>query len=152
MRTNNNGDVYEWEAPRPKVKIPAGAIDLWDWVKPSTYHYSYSNPESQNALAKATAGFPDFIRRNDYDVHSAYSDRLCSWDAKRFDEVCKLLGGDQVWAYKAQAMNDSELKEVAKIAFDLKELPDHVRIIHTYNVSNGYSCPVIEALCKKGKL
>ena len=35
------------------------------------------------------------------------------------------------------------------MALNLKREPTHVRIVHWFNVSNGYSCPTVQALVSK---
>jgi len=119
-------------------------------VQPRTDYYHYSNPTSQNALICETSGFPEAYDKHEYECHSAYSDRLQQWDAKHYDKLCKLIGaGDQVWAYTLSGKSQEQLKKIAQFAFNLKELPEFVRFIHCFNVATGYSCPVIEAICKK---
>lgn len=46
---------------------------------------------------------------------------------------------EQAWAYSLQCFSDEKLREIAQVAFDLSEPPEHVRFIHAFNVSNGYS-------------
>jgi hypothetical protein len=119
-------------------------------VKYPCGHYSYSNPRSQGALICQTKGFPDQYDPDLDEVHSAYSDRLASWDRAHFNKICEKIGtGDQGWSDKLQGQSDEFLKELGKLAFKLGKLPDHVRVVHHYNVSNGYSCPTIEVVCEK---
>ncbi len=47
------------------------------------------------------------------------------------------------------AYSDQKLREFAQWALNLSVLPTHVRIVHHYNVSNGYSCPTVEAVYEK---
>lgn len=133
-----------------EVKIPKGANRLE--VKPQTYYYHYSNPDSQGALIGETSGFPDFYFPSETIVHSAYSDRLRSWDSKRYDKACKLFGSyEQGWAQRFESVDTLTLKKFAKILFKMKSLPYAVRLVHYYNVSSGYSCPVVIALEHKKK-
>ena len=119
-------------------------------LKPPTQYYHYSNEHSQNALITQTRGYPSKREQAQYIDHSAYSDRLAGWDYDHFKQLCKMIGGgDQAWAYKLQGLKDPELLKIAQFAFNLPELPAHARFIHCFNVSSGYSCPVIVALVKK---
>ena len=43
-------------------------------------------------------------------------------------------------------IRDTNLKELAKIMFNLDKLPNHVRVVYWYNVSNGYPCPSFECI------
>lgn len=121
-------------------------------VKPPTFNNHYSNPDSQNALIAQTADFPGFFKDSEYDHHVAYSDRLQGWDSKNYRLLTDFIGtGDQNWTVMS-AWSDNRLQQMAQIAFKLDELPTHVRVIHAFNVSNGYSCPVIVALSAKNQL
>lgn len=149
---SNNGDYYyrtmPEERPEDDREPRADEIKL-EAVKPGTYNYSYSNSASQGALIDETEGFPRFVNKNKFEIHSAYSDRLQMWDHKRMEKVCEMIGGgDQVWAYKVPG---KDLRKIAQVAFNLKSEPEHVRFIHYFNVATGYSCPVILAICKKEK-
>lgn len=148
-------DDYEFDhhrrfpEQRKKRTVPAGWHELTE-PKPRTYQYSYSNEASQGALICETAGFPDAYNPATHECHSAYSDRMASWDNKRFVEACKLAGGgDQAWAYRLPALSPQKLREFAQFALKLESPPAHVRIVHHYNVSNGYSCPTVEAITEK---
>lgn len=112
-------------------------------------YYYYSNPSCQGAVICETNGCPEKGRTAAYDTHSAYSDRLYDWDKERYNRVRDLIGGgDQVWAYKLPELSQSKWREIAKEAFDLDRLPDHVRFVFYYNVSSGYACPVIIAFLR----
>ena len=116
-------------------------------VKPRTHYYHYSHPESQGALITQTLGFPEQYEPSTHDFHCAYADRIQSWDSARFDNACKLAGtGEQGWAYKLPSMSDEQLREFAKVALNLPAMPEHVRIVHYFNVASGYSCPTVEAI------
>lgn len=131
---------------RPKVKVPLGAKEF-DQIKPQTDYYHYSNPDSQGALIGETYGFPDFYFPSRQTVHYAYSDRLRGWDTLTFDKACKLIGGyEQIWAYKFNLALDETKMEFARILFNLDKPPVAVRMVHYYNVSSGYSCPVVIAV------
>jgi len=146
-------DGYFWahEEPRRPTRPPT-VNEIVLEVKPPCGNYSYSNPASQGALIAETSDFPFYLNKITHECHSAYSDRLCSWDSKHFDRLCALIGGgDQVWAYRLWGAGDQRLKEIAQFAFHMDELPGHVRVIHYYNVSSGYSCPVIVAIARKKK-
>lgn len=130
---------------RPKLK--RGMIAICEDLKPPTNYYHYSNPASQGALAAETSSFPPGYFPKKELVASAYSDRIQSWDAKRFRDACGIIGGgDQVWCHVASSLSDDQLRHFAQVALNLHTLPKHVRIIHYYNVSNGYSCPVVLAI------
>lgn len=117
--------------------------------KPECHIYSYSNPDSQGALICETKDFPDNYDPEIHEYHAAYSDRIQGWDPERFKRACEIAGGgDQSWSRLIGA-SDSKLKEFAFVALALPKKPEHVRVVHHYNVSNGYSCPTIEAVIKK---
>lgn len=119
-------------------------------VNPPCGWYHYSQPRSQNALICKTKGFPLGYDPETEKVVSAYSDRIMQWDGKRFDEACEIAGGgDQGWASRLPNLTDSRLKEFARVALGLDDKPLHVRVVHHFNVSNGYSCPTVEAICHK---
>lgn len=144
---NKFGEHYYKRTITKKVKIPKGCIDLWKDVKSPVYNYSYSNELSQNALICTTANFPSFINPKEFELCSAYSDRLAGWDYAHYQELCKMVGcGEQAWAYKLSGLGDEKLKEIAKFAFKKTKFPIHVRFIHAYNIATGYSCPIIQAI------
>ena len=119
-------------------------------VKPRTHYYHYSNPASQGAIICETLDYPDAFNPEDFECVSAYSDRMHSWDAERFEKACQLAGGgEQGWAYSLPKLSHEDLKEFARVALNLKREPTHVRIVHWFNVSNGYSCPTVQALVSK---
>ena len=150
-----NYSIFDYEdgdyQPEPvKVKVPNGCVKTTE-PKPPTYSYHYNNPESQGALMAETDNFPGYYNPKKESIHTAYSDRLASWDYNNFKKLCAFAGtGDQGW-HVLQSFSDDRLKEFAQIAFKLDKLPKHVQIIHYYNVSNGYSCPVVVAITDKGK-
>lgn len=121
---------------------------------PPTFYYHYSNPESQGALVYETKGFPDSYDRETEEIHEAYSDRLQQWDAENFKRLSMLLYGqddfgDQGWSYDLPKLGDDGLREFARVAFKQEHKPKHVRVIHYFNVSNGFNCPVIAAIFDK---
>jgi len=114
--------------------------------KPAVSYYHYSNSDSQGALICETDGFPDSVPVG-MEYNCAYSDRIASWDYEKCKKACELAGGgDQVWAYRLPNLTIERLREFAKVALFLPTLPVHIRVIHWYNVSNGYSCPTVEAI------
>jgi len=120
MRHNvygNSGYFYEEEPrKRPDRQPQVNEIIMLE-VKPKTDHYHYSNPDSQGALVAETADFPFFVDKNVYEVTSAYSDRLQSWDSKHFNSLCALIGGgDQVWTSRLAEANDQRLREIGQFA------------------------------------
>lgn len=137
---------------KPKRQpIPKGCHEISE-AKPKTGYYHYSNENSQGALVCETRSFPSFFNPETQDYHSAYSDRLAGWDYDNFEKVCEFVGtGDQGWCYRLSSFTDDKLKEFAQLALKLDKLPKHVRIVHHYSVSNGYSCPTIEAITDKEK-
>lgn len=148
MMDKSRSYVYKDGGMMNKKNWRSGA--LWVGVKPPTDYYHYSNPESQNALIACTSDFPDELNRNTHDLHSAYSDRLYSWDHDRFHRVCEIAGcGSLMWGHKATIFDDARLKAMAKEAFDLTEEPEHARLIHAFNVATGYSCPVLQAISRR---
>lgn len=144
-----NYTLYPKPAPAPPLK--KGMTPLWsDRLKPPTYYYHYSNPASQGAVAAQTAGFPAGYYPNRESEASAYSDRIHSWDPERYKRACAIIGGGcQVWRTRASGVFDDVLRQFAQEALGLPVLPTHVRLIHYYNVSNGYSCPVVQAIYPK---
>jgi hypothetical protein len=149
--------------------------------KPPTHHYSYSNPASQGALIAQSSRWPTakpeqtrryasaygdtYLEPDDtkqqesaqvpagHRIASAYSDRLSSWDTARYRLICDAAGGgDQNWAYSVPRLGDKGLINLGAVAFNLKPAQVHsVRVVHHYNVSNGYSCPTIEVIYKPEK-
>lgn len=115
--------------------------------KRSVEYYHYSNASSQGALICETKNFPSNYNPERMGYSAEYSDRIASFDKERFEKACALArSGDQSWAYTLPKLSEAKLKEFAKVALDLQNTPEHVRIVHHFNVSNGYSCPVIEAI------
>jgi hypothetical protein len=137
---------------KPPRKLRANEIRL-EKAGPQTTIYSSSNPASQGALICETDDFPEVMNTKTHECVSEYSDRLAEWDYKHFQKLCKLIGtGVLGWAYKLQGLSPRRLLEVGKSAFKRDVLPEHVRFIHTFNVSSGFSCPVITAIFKIKKI
>jgi hypothetical protein len=131
------------------IKVPKG-MDRISPVKPRTDYYHYSRDDSQGALICQTKGFPNYFNGAIQDYCSAYSDRIMSWDYDRFEKACDIAGGgDSVWAYRLPSLSEGKLKEFAQVALNLSNLPTHVRVVHWFNVSSGYSCPTVEAIVDK---
>lgn len=146
---NLNGDVVYRNPYRSVPEIPAGARALDRPEYDYCHYYHYSNPESQNALICQTADFPDYVEPHQEHSH-AYSDRLRSWDSKHYSAICEMAGtGEQGWQQTLPRKSDAMLCVFAQFALKLPVLPLHVRIVHWYNVSTGYSCPTIEAIYDK---
>lgn len=114
--------------------------------KPRVEHYHYSNEKSQGALLVETDDFPETIDLETHGIHSAYEDRISEWDQERYQATREIAGGP--WM-SARDLSDEELRGFAKVAFGMEEPPCHARIIHYYNVSSGYSCPLLEAVFQK---
>lgn len=142
------------EDPRPwggRCRIPKGWKKLTR-PKPECGYCHYSNENSQGALICETVGFPDAYNPETEDVWCAYSDRISSWDSKRFARACKLAGsGEQNWSSCLLGKSDEKLKKFAMVALNLRLIPKHVQIVHHFNVSNGYSCPTVLAIFDKEK-
>lgn len=146
---NCNGDVFHKELRLKETDTRKWPRQL-ERPKPPCGYYHYSNDASQGSLICETPGFPGGYDPSTQDYHAAYSDRLSSWDRKRFEKLCEMArGGDQGWGSRLQNMTEDRLREFARVAFDLATPPAHVRVVHYFNVSNGYSCPTIEAICDK---
>lgn len=128
-------------------KAPAGCV-LFDVPKPRSHYNHYSNPASQGALICETLGFPEWFRKDSEQVSSAYSDRIAGWDYARFERACKIAEhGDQGWAQYLPRLSSEKLKEFAAVALDIEDKTVlHVRAVHYFNVSTGYSCPLIIAI------
>lgn len=79
---------------------------------------------------------------------SAYLDRISQWDYDRYKRANKIAGtGCQGWARNLPQLNEETLKEFAAVALNLEDKKIWaVRATHYYNASNGYSCPVVEAI------
>lgn len=145
-----------WTGPTPEgfamkeTPLPKG----WHRIsrpKPPCHSYHYSNPASQNALVCETADFPAGYNPATHDLFTAYSDRIAGWDRKRYERACAIAGtGDQGWAQRLPSLGDEKLIEFAKVALNIEDRTvTAVRIIHAFNVSNGYSCPVVMAVFEK---
>lgn len=138
----------EWRSRHDKPKIPAGHVAI-DKPRPRTYYNHYSNEASQGALICETPRFPKSYNPKTHELHSAYSDRISSWDRDRYDAACEIAGGGcQSWS---SSLHGKDLRQFATVALDLKSEPIAVRVVHYFNVSTGYSCPVVMAICKKPK-
>ena len=155
-----SGDWSEWgdsytdkhgfkrkAAPKPKkVIVPDGCRETYTPKHQRCDYYHYSNPNSQEALICQTPDFPAYFDPKTQDYQMAYSDRLQQWDWKAYKSLCDEYGGEQAWAYKLPGLSVKELLVFGQKALKLKQLPDAVRIVHHFNVSNGYSCPTVEAI------
>lgn len=114
------------------------------------WSFHYSNPQSQNALICQTPDFPDSYDPTTHSVSEAYSDRMQGWDYKHFRAICEMAGtGDQGWSRTLPRKSPEELRAFAQFALKLPVLPDHVRVVHWFNVGNGYSCPTVCAVYRK---
>jgi len=119
------------------------------------YHYTnhtfirfhYSCPESQGILLCQTPKFPTKINRDKWDIADGYSDRISGWYPEPFKRACKMLNGS--WADKLLHLSPDELRGFAKVLFDRKSLPVHVKVVYYFNVSSGYDCPYIIVLFDK---
>jgi hypothetical protein len=160
MVWTNHGETEEgytvqlWAMPdtRPAPKIPKGKhIIPIERAKPKSFYCHYSNPDCQGSLIAETGRFPDYYDETKMEYHSAYSDRLASWDYDHYRKLCDKYGGDQMWHNKLAMIGTKKLKEFAKMALKLEDTPAHVRVVYYFNVSNGYGCPVIIALTKKAE-
>lgn len=145
----NNDSDWNNDYNNKEVIIPKGMKKI-ERAKPRTFQYHYSNENSQGALICETANFPDFYNPKIEQYDAVYSDRIAAWDYKRFERACIIANaGDQNWAYKLPSLEENELKRFAQEALNLTFFPKHVRIIHYFNVSSGYSCPTVEAIYQK---
>ena len=113
--------------------------------KPPTFRYNYNNPASKGALVCETKNFPSEVDPKNY--LSVYVDRLA-----RNEELYHQLShefmdgkGNQGWTQKFLTMSDEQLKQFAKIAFQLEQQPQHVRVVFDYSIS-GSDCPCIEMI------
>lgn len=148
-----NGFGYYSTEPTPRreqPKLPAGHRRLARPAYEYCHYYHYSNPESQNALIVETKGFPNSFNPATHEVSEAYSDRMRQWDSKHYSAILAMVGtGEQGWPSALKGRADSWLCEFAQFALKLPVLPDHVQVVHWYNVSNGYSCPTVLAVYRK---
>jgi hypothetical protein len=82
------------------------------------------------------------------EITSAYSDRISQWDYARYKAANKIAGtGCQGWAQNLPKLSEKEFLRFASVALNLEEKKIFAaRAIHTFNASNGYSCPIIEAI------
>lgn len=78
----------------------------------------------------------------------AYSDRISQWDYARYERANKIAGtGCQGWAQRLPNLDEETLKRFAAVALNLEDKEIWaVRCTHWFNVSNGYSCPTVEAI------
>lgn len=130
------------------VRIPEDCFEFRE-PKPKCVYYSYNYPESQGALICQTDRFPKYVKQT-VTLFDAYSDRVMRYDSDRYFQAVEFLkSGCQSWAYKLQHISQDDLKKFAQILLGMPETPDHVRVVHYYNVSSGYSCPYVIAFCKK---
>lgn len=154
MKENNNFcDYFSYRKTIAKNPILPGMKEVDDsYVKPRTSYYHYSNPNSQGAIICEVGNF-DYYNPETESITSAYSDRLISWDSAHYEKVVKEfeISGDQAWAYNLPKLNNKDLIKFAKEMLKLPVLPRAVRVLHWYNVSNGYSSPSIEAIYKSKK-
>jgi len=137
----NTGLEYKYPSPMP---VHGSILNV---PKPSGVYYHYSNEDSQGALIRQTEGFPGWFDASVDNVNSVYSDRLNSERATRTNNI--IGGQDCVWSCRLKHAGDLKLKQAAQAALGLVELPTHVQVIHYFNVSTGYSCPVIAAIYPK---
>ena len=81
-------------------------------------------------------------------IASAYSDRISEWDYDRYKAANKIAGtGCQGWAQALPKLSEEEFLHFAAVALNLEGKKIFAaRAVHHYNVSNGYSCPTIEAI------
>ena len=114
--------------------------------EPKTFYYHYSNKNSQGALMNETTSFPKSFDDKIHDCYDAYTDRLMEWDYNNYQKACKVLNSDNT---SLQNASDEKLVEFAHIALKTPIKPEHVRVIHYFNVSTGFSCPLIVAVFKK---
>ena len=118
--------------------------------KPPSGYCHYSNPDSRGSLIVETPDFPPGYRPAKEEYFCTYSYRIAGWDLARFKAACDIAGGgDQTWAYRLPGLPMKALLEFAKVALGLAVQPKHVRVVHHYNVSNGFSCPTVEAIWDK---
>jgi len=119
-------------------------MHLFNVPKPKSFYNHYSNPQSQGALLCETMDFPKSFNDETQEVFDAYTDRMQEWDYKNYQKAIKIFNGNSM-----QNANDDQLKDYAHIALKTPVRPDHVRIVHYFNVSNGYSCPLVIAIFPK---
>lgn len=141
-------DCSYWQTlPPKKTKIPANGVKISRPDYYDCYYYHYSNPKSQNALIRGR-DFPDFYIQGKENYSVAYSDRICGWDWKHYNEIIKKFGvsGEQAWGQNLQKLSEKEFKAFCGEMLKIEKPIKHARAIHWYNVSNGYSCPTLEVI------
>jgi hypothetical protein len=81
-------------------------------------------------------------------IACAYSDRISQWDYARYEAANKIAGtGCQGWAQALPKLSEEEFLHFAAVALNLEDKKIFAaRAVHHFNVSNGYSCPTIEAI------
>ena len=112
--------------------------------KPKSHYNHYSNPASQGALMFETDNFPKQCSLDEFDALDGYTDRMQSWDYDQYQKACKVLKKPLV-----DNSSENQIKEFCRIYWKQENQPEHVRVIHFFNVSTGYSCPFVIALFKK---
>jgi hypothetical protein len=112
--------------------------------KPKSSYNHYSNPSCQGTLLCETQNFPKSFNDKVYEENEAYTDRMAEWDYENYRKSMDIFKGGSM-----EKAKDKTLKEFAQIAFKKSVLPKHVRIIYYFNVSSGYSCPLVIALFNK---
>jgi hypothetical protein len=134
----------------PEFERLAPGMTRIECPKPRCMWYGYNHPESQGAFICATPAFPPGYFKDQEIYDAAYSDRIHGWDSDRFNRACQLAGGgDQVWSSRLPSLSPDALRRFAMEAMNTPVMPKHVRVVHRYNVSNGYSCPTIEVIYDK---
>ena len=93
-----------------------------------------------------TENFPNRDQFHNYEYHSGRF-RKDLYDKEYFDNF---FTGIQGWQQHFKTfMTDERLKEIAKFAFKLETVPDHVQCVYRFDINVGYNCPDIIALVRK---
>jgi len=127
-----------------------------DWPKEKNCgkQKEFTNPWGEYAVYKGRSSFRFGEKSYSAEVTdgakqaSAYSDRISSWDYKRYQAANEIAGtGCQGWSRNLKNLSEKEFLCFAAVALNLEDKKIlAARAIHHYNVGNGYSCPTIEAI------
>ena len=142
--------------------------------KPPCDNCNWRNPASQGTLVAETYGYPTELE-DLTKYRSVYSDRLDynnredvsklidtgeqGWASNLRDSSfnsISFVGGYNAYNEEKpdttdylvtkNEYRDNRLREVAKLMFNLTELPAHVRVVYWFNAASGYDCPSFECI------
>lgn len=130
---------------------PSPGMTLLHEVKSLLYgQQSHRNKDSQGTMITQTSNFPYEYDEITHEVWATHSDTCQMWDSDNYKKACEFIGdGEQHWKRAVLGKSDKILLKFAHLVLKTPTVPEHVRFIYWFNVSNGFDCPVIEAIIKK---